>query len=110
MQIIRYEHACAVPSVPCRGWSAFRGFFTGSDVGRGASQNSTTSTLVSTIVEQEQLYYDRKARNHFKLNVPSSTRSQGLSSVPDHIDVLTCALQKQGSMSDKKTFQTIHCP
>ena len=72
MKIIRCEHAWLVPCVPCGCWSAFIGTFGGSDLGRGASQNGTTSTLVTTIVEQERFvrsYYNRKARNQFKLSV-----------------------------------------
>ena len=104
------EHACSVPCVPCGCWSSFIGTFRSLDFERSASQNRTTSTLVTTKVEKERFfwwYYNREARNHFKLSVSPPTHPQGLPVVSNHIFVITCALQKQGSMSDKRTFQTI---
>ena len=101
VQIICYEHACLMPCVPCGFWSLFIGTFRGSDVARSASQNRTTSTVVTTIVEKErffQSYYNRNARKHFKLSVLPLTYPQGLFQVPDYVYVLTCALL---------TFQTI---
>ena len=72
MPVIRCEHACLVPWVPCGCWSEpVFGTFTGSDSERSASQNRTTSTVVTTIVEKERffrLYYDPSARKHFKLS------------------------------------------
>ena len=96
--------------VPRGRWSTSIGTFRGLDFERSASQNRTTSTLVTTIVEKERFfwsYYDRKARNHFKLSESPPIHPQGLPVVSNHIFVNTCALQKQGSMSDKRTFQTI---
>ena len=64
---------------------------------------------MTTKVEEERFFwscYDRKARKHFKLSVPLSTHPQGLPLVPNYIFVITCALHKQGSMSDETTFQT----
>ena len=110
VQSIHCEHACSMFCVPCGCKSTFIGTFRGLDFERSASQNRTTSTPVTTIVEKErffQSYYDRKARNYFKLSVAPPTHPQGLPLVPIYIFVITCALQKHSSMSDKRTFQTI---
>ena len=56
VQIIRCEHACLVPCVQCGCWSLFIGTFRGSDLKRSASQNRTTSKVVTTIVEKERSF------------------------------------------------------
>ena len=56
VQIIRCEHACMVPCVACGSWSLFIGTFRGSGFARSASQNTTTSTVVTTIVEKEHFF------------------------------------------------------
>ena len=113
VQSTHWDYAYSVPYGPygpygC--WSTFIGTFRGLDFERSASQNRTTSTLVTAIVVKERFfwsYYDLKARNHFKLSVSPPTHPQGLPVVSNHIFVITCALQKHGNMSDKRTFQTI---
>ena len=52
MQIIRCEHACLVQCVLCGCWSLIIGTFGSSDLERSASQNTTTSTVVTTTVEK----------------------------------------------------------
>ena len=56
VQSIYCEHACAMFLVPrgCR--STLLGTFSGIDFERSASQNRTTSTLVTTIVEKERFF------------------------------------------------------
>ena len=56
VQSIHCEHACAMLFVPRGCWSAFIGTFRGLDFERSASQNRTTSTLVTTIVEKERFF------------------------------------------------------
>ena len=56
VQSIPCEHACAMPFVPRGCWSLFIGTFRGLDFERSASQNRTTSTLVTTIVEKERFF------------------------------------------------------
>ena len=110
VQSIHCEHACSMFCIPRGCKSTFKGTFRSLDFERSASQNRTTSTPVTTIVEKERFfwsYYDRKAKNHFKLSVSLPTHPQGLPIVPIYIVVITCILQKHGSMSDKRIFQTI---
>ena len=110
VQSIHRDYAYSVPHGPYGCWSAFIGTFRSLDFVRSASQNRTTSAVATTIVEKERFFwscYDRKARKHFKLSVHCPTHPQGLPLVPNNIFVFTCALQKQGSMSDETTFQTI---
>ena len=54
VQSIHCEHAYSVPCIPCGCWSSLIGTFRGSDFEGSASQNRTTSTLVTTIVEKER--------------------------------------------------------
>ena len=56
VQSIQCEHACATLSVPRGCWSTFIGTFRGLDFERSASQNRTTSTQVTTIVEKERFF------------------------------------------------------
>ena len=112
VQSIHCEHACSMFCIPrprgCK--STFIGTFRILDFERSASQNRTTSKPVTTIVEKERFfwsYYDRKAKNHFKLSVSPPTHPQDLPIVPIYILVITCTLQKHGGMSDKRSFQTI---
>ena len=56
VQSIHCEHACAMFFVPRGCWIAFIGTFRGLDFERSASQNRTTSTQVTTIVEKERLF------------------------------------------------------
>ena len=56
VQSIHCEHACATLFVPRGCWSMFIDTFRGLDFERSASQNRTTSTLVSTIVEKERFF------------------------------------------------------
>ena len=110
VQSTHWDYAYSVPYGPYGCWSAFIGTFRSLDFERSASQNRITSTPVTTIVEKERFfwsYYDRKAKNYFKLSVSPPTHPQSLPVVPNYIFVITCALQKHGSMRDKRTFQTI---
>ena len=56
VQYIHCEHACSMFCLPrgCR--STFIGTFRGLDFERSASQNRTTSTPVTTIVEKERFF------------------------------------------------------
>ena len=56
VQSIHCEHACATLSEPRGCWSTFIGTFRGSDFERSASQNRTTSTLVTAMVEKERFF------------------------------------------------------
>ena len=56
VQSIYCEHACAMLFVPHGCWSTFMGTFRGLDFERSASQNRTTSTLVTTMVEKERFF------------------------------------------------------
>ena len=56
VQSIHCEHACAMLFVPRGCWSKFIGTFRGLDFERSVSQNRTTSTLVTTIVEKERFF------------------------------------------------------
>ena len=56
VQSTQCEHACAMLFVPRVCWSTFIGTFRGLDFERSASQNRTTSTLVTTIVEKERFF------------------------------------------------------
>ena len=56
VQSIHCEHACAMLFVARGCWSTFIGTFRGLDFERSASQNRTTSTLVTTIVEKERFF------------------------------------------------------
>ena len=52
MQSINCEHACAMLYVTRGCWSTIIGIFRGLDFERSASQNRTTSTQLTTIVEK----------------------------------------------------------
>ena len=56
VQSIHCEHACSMFRVPRGCKSTFIGTFRGSDFERSASQNRTTSTLVTAIVEKERFF------------------------------------------------------
>ena len=56
VQTTHCEHACAMLFVPRGCWSTFIDTFRGSDFERSASQNRTTSTLVTAIVEKERFF------------------------------------------------------
>ena len=56
VQVIRCEHACLVPCVPCGSWRSFIGTFRDLDIERSAFQNRTTSTVLTTIVEKERFF------------------------------------------------------
>ena len=56
VQSIHCEHACATLLVPRGCWSTFIDTFRGLDFERGASQNRTTSTLVTALVEKERFF------------------------------------------------------
>ena len=56
VQSIHCEHVCAMLFVPLGCWSTLIGTFRGLDFERSASQNRTTSTLVTTIVEKERFF------------------------------------------------------
>ena len=56
VQSIHCEHACSMFCVPRGCWSTFIGTFRGLDFERSASQNRTTSTQVTTIVEKERSF------------------------------------------------------
>ena len=56
VQSIHCEHACSMRFVPRGCWSTFIGTFGGLGFERSASQNSTTSTLVTTTVEKERSF------------------------------------------------------
>ena len=50
------EHACSMFCVPCGCKSTFIGTFRGLDFERSASQNRTTSTPVTTLVEKGRFF------------------------------------------------------
>ena len=56
VQSIPCDYACAMLFVPRGCWSTFLGTFRGLDFVRSASQNRTTSKLVTTIVERERFF------------------------------------------------------
>ena len=56
VQSIHCEHACTMLFVPRGCSSTFIGTFRDLDFERSASQNRTTSTQVTTIVEKERFF------------------------------------------------------
>ena len=109
----------------CTYWvqDLFMGTFRGSDSERSASQNRTSCTVVTTIVEKERFFWsynNRNAKNHFKLSLLPPTHpkdySQSLVTFTslvvlsrDRAAGVTNELFRQSSICSKAGFSKNQC-